>query len=105
MADWLVMVNQGRAVFNGPAHELVGSQSELVVAAENAAQLAVVAGIASAAGYAVTHENDTLRIHCPPSFAGELNRRAMQAGVTLVELHRSQASLEESFLALLRGGH
>ncbi|MGO8950400.1 MAG: ABC transporter ATP-binding protein [Ktedonobacterales bacterium] len=105
VADWLVMLNHGRAVFTGSPQELVGGHSELVVAAEEPAQLESVAKLATKAGYAVTRENDTLRITCPPSFAAELNRQAMQAGITLVELHHSQASLEEGYLALLRGGH
>lgn len=35
--------------------------------------------------------------------AGELNRLAAQAGVTLVELRTSQASLEETFFELVGG--
>src|SRR5436305_4364899 len=53
VADWLVMLDQGKALFSGPARELLDRRGELVVEAE-ATQLDMVARIASAAGYPVT---------------------------------------------------
>ncbi len=103
VSDWIVMLNQGRAVFSGPAHELVARRGELIVEASEASQLDLVAGIATAAGYAVTREDGSLRIACPVGFAEELNRRLIEAGTTGVEIRRSQATLEESFLAMVKG--
>jgi hypothetical protein len=72
-----------------------------VVAAEDLTQLELVAKIARDRGYTVVIDNAHARIVAPSSFAGELNRLAMRAGVTLVELHQVQSTLEESFLQII----
>jgi len=105
VADWLVMLHQGRAVFSGPAREFLDRHGELVVEAEEATQLDLVAQIAREAGYPVTQENHSLRIVCPTSFAEDLNRRAREAGATHIAIHTKEASLEEHFLAMLKGDH
>lgn len=105
VTDWLVILNQGKALFSGPAHELLDSRSELVVEAEEAAQLDLVAGIATGDGYTVTREERVLRIACPASFAEELSRRAGEAGATHIVIHVREASLEERFLSMLKGEH
>src|SRR6266567_1477969 len=105
VTDWLVMLHHGKALFSGPAREFLDRRGELVVEAEEATQLELVARIASAAGYTVTPDNGSLRIACPASFAEELNRRAREAGATRVAIRAQEASLEERFLALLKGEH
>src|SRR5947199_4719634 len=104
VTDWLVMLHQGKALFSGPARDLLDRRGELVVEAE-ATQLDMVARIASAAGYPVTPDNGSLRIACPLDWASELNRRAREAGATRVIIRAKEASLEERFLAILKGEH
>src|SRR5205823_3258166 len=103
VTDWLVMIHQGKALFSGPARELLDHRGELVVEAEEATQLDLVARIASAAGYAVTSDDGSLRIACPLDWASELDRRAREAGATRIAIRAKEASLEERFLALLKG--
>src|SRR5438270_10902846 len=105
VTDWLVMLHQGKALFSGPAREFLDRRGELVVEAEEATQLELVASIASAAGYTVTPDNGSLRIACPLDWASELNRRAREAGATHVIIRAKEASLEERFLAILKGDH
>ncbi len=105
VTDWLVMLHQGKALFSGPARELLDRRSELVVEAEEATQLDLVARIAREAGYTVTPDNGSLRIACPLDFSSELNRRAREAGATHIVIRTKEASLEERFLALLKGEH
>src|SRR5258707_14384762 len=105
VADWLVMLNKGKAVFNGPARDLGDGRGELIDTAEEATQIELVARIAIAAGYVVTPENGSLRITCPIDWAEELNRRAREAGATGIAIRAREASLEESFLAMLKGDH
>ena len=105
ITDWLVMLNQGKAIFSGPARDLLDRRGFLVVEAEEAAQLDLVARIASAAGYTVTLVNGSLRIACPLDWASELNRRAREAGATRIVIQAREASLEERFLAMLKGDH
>src|SRR6266480_3827319 len=102
IADWLVMLNQGKALFSGPAREFLDRRGELVVEDEEETQLELVASIASAAGYTVTPDNGSLRIACPLDWASELNRRAREAGATHVIIRAKEASLEERFLAILK---
>ena len=105
VADWLVMLHQGKALFSGPTRELLDRCGELVVEAEEATQLELVTQIASAAGYTVTLVNGSLRIACPLDFSSELNRRARDAGATRIAIHAKEASLEERFLAMVKGDH
>jgi ABC-2 type transport system ATP-binding protein len=102
IADWLIVLVGGNAVYCGPAAGLPGRQSsEILVATESPAQLDVVVRIARDRGYTAEVENGQARIAAPSSFAGELNRLTMQAGATLVELHQVQSTLEESFLQII----
>jgi ABC-2 type transport system ATP-binding protein len=102
IADWLIVLVGGKAVYCGPAASLPGRQSsEILVATESPAQLDVVVRIARDRGYTAVVENGQARIAAPSSFAGELNRLTMQAGATLVELHQVQSTLEESFLQII----
>ena len=105
VTDWLVMLHQGKALFSGPARELLDRRSELVVEAEEATHLDLVARIAREAGYTVTLDNGSLRIACPLDFSSELNRRAREAGATHIVIRTKEASLEERFLAILKGEH
>ena len=105
VTDWLVMLHQGKALFSGPARDLLDRRSELVVEAEEATQLDLVARIAREAGYTVTPDNSSLRIACPLDFSSELKRRAREAGATRVIIRAKEASLEERFLAILKGEH
>jgi len=105
VTDWLVMLNQGKALFSGPARELLDRLGELVVEAEEATQLDLVARIAREAGYTVTLDNGSLRITCPLDFSSELNRRAREVGATRITIRAKEASLEERFLAMLKGDH
>ena len=105
VTDWLVMLHHGKALFSGPARELLDRRGFLVVEAEEATQLDLVARIASVAGYTVTLDNGSLRIACPLDWAEELDRRAREAGATRMVIRAKEASLEEHFLALLKGEH
>jgi len=105
VADWLVVLKDGAALFAGPAAEVIGARSAgLTVRPERVDQLETVERIALAKGYVVTRSDGTVHVAAPPDFAAALNRSCMAAGVTLVELHSVQATLEESFLTMIEGG-
>jgi ABC-2 type transport system ATP-binding protein len=105
VSDWLVILHEGKTLFNGSANALVERERELVVEATGAAQRDLVVGIARTAGYRVTLRNDSLRIACPADWASELKLRAQDAGAPDITISRREASLEESVLAMLKGGH
>jgi ABC-2 type transport system ATP-binding protein len=105
LADWLIMLNQGKVLFCGPARELLAQRVEVVVEAQDAIQLDVVVRIAGDAGYAVTREDGVLRIPCSAGFAETLNRMAGETGAPDLTLRVREASLEQLFLALIKGDH
>ncbi|WAH98187.1 ABC transporter ATP-binding protein [Arthrobacter sp. MMS18-M83] len=103
VADWLILLNQGKVLFCGPARELLAHRVDVMVEADDAVQLDVVARIVAEAGYAVTREDHALRIACPARFAETLGRRAKEAGVPDLIIRVKEASLEKLFLALVKG--
>ncbi len=80
LADWLIMLNQGKVLFCGAARELLAQRVDVVVESQDALQLDVATRIAGDAGFAVTREDQVLRIACPAGFAETLNRMAKEAG-------------------------
>jgi ABC-2 type transport system ATP-binding protein len=101
--DWLVMLHQGKVLCCGPARDLLAQRVELVVETKDAVQLDLVARIVSGVGYAVTREDHALRIACPATFAEELNRQAREAGAEDLTIRVKEASLEQVFLAFVKG--
>ena len=102
ISDWLVMIDHGRLLYDGPIYQILDrQQAELVVATEQPSDLGTVARLAAEAGHYSTPANGhLLRIQAPASYAATLNRQAMEHDVTLVELHHEQPSLEETFLSM-----
>src|SRR5207302_10355749 len=105
VADWLVMLHQGKALYNGPSRAFLDHRTALIVETEDAAQRDLVARIARAAGYTVTVDNDALTIVCPLDFSAELRRQASEAGVAHLTIRAKETSFEERFLTLLKGEH
>jgi ABC-2 type transport system ATP-binding protein len=101
ISDWLVMIDHGRLLYHGPIGQILERQQpELVVATDHPGELGTVARLAAQAGHPSTADGHLLRIQAPASYAATLNRQAMAQGVTLVELHHDQPSLEETFLSM-----
>jgi ABC-2 type transport system ATP-binding protein len=111
MCDWLVMIDHGRRLYQGPMAELLAGKGEVVVAAERAADLPRLAEVLTALGYEVRFDGDRLRCRpqsgtdgaaaVPATARAEINRAAAGAGITLVEVAIAAASLEERYQALL----
>lgn len=80
VSDWLVMLNQGKAVFSGPARTLVEHRGALIVEAADTIQRDLVARIATEEGYSVTQQDGSLHITCPVDWATELKKRAKETG-------------------------
>jgi len=106
VADHLVMIQQGKLVFQGAVRELVEAQvPELLAAPERPEDVDLVADIASALGWPANLVDGVLRVQMPvhlePSQhaerATELNRRAHAVGVTLSRLEVLRPTLEQAF--------
>jgi ABC-2 type transport system ATP-binding protein len=109
VADHLVMIQEGRLVFQGPVHELVAAQvPELLAVPERPQDLDLVADIAAALGWPAHLADGILRVQMPVNLdhaqhaerATELNRRAHAVGVTLSRLEVRQPTLEQAFFTV-----
>jgi ABC-2 type transport system ATP-binding protein len=101
ISDWLVMIDHGRLLYDGPIGQILERQQpELIVATDHPDELETVARLAAQAGHPSTTNGHRLHIQAPASYAATLNRQAMEHDVTLVELRHEQPSLEETFLSM-----
>ncbi len=104
MADWIILLNHGRLVHQGWIDALLEQRTgTLVVRAASREDVQIVAAIARKQQYTSEIVDGCLRVRAPESFAGALNRSAMQAGVVLTQLYSERTSLEETFFTLTEG--
>jgi ABC-type Fe3+/spermidine/putrescine transport system ATPase subunit len=89
----------GRA---GSVDELLEAarQPALVARAEVVFDTPRLVELCAGAGYPASVADGWVHICAPTAWAGELNRRAMRDGITLVRLGTTQRSLEDAFLDL-----
>ncbi len=106
ICDHLVMINDGRTVFQGEVAGLRATRgSELILRPETAAQLASLADLVGSLGYQSRLEEESLGlrsvvVEADGDRAAVLNRACMDAGITLVHLSQRTRSLEEAFFEL-----
>ena len=101
VCDWFVIIKEGRLVFQGTLNELRSRQGTRLVATPDRPEgIETIAAIAAAAGFEVVSFNGKVTVDAPYEFAGTLNRTAMDAGVTLIELRREGTSLEDTVLEM-----
>jgi len=101
ICDHLVMIDKGRIVFQGGINQLLAAQhSELLAIPEHTADLARLVKVCAATGYPARIEGDAVRVRASDSWAAELNRSAMSAGITLRGLQSIRPSLEEAYFSI-----
>jgi len=101
ICDHLVMIREGRIVFQGPTRELQSSQGiELLARPEHHQDAAALAALAQQSGHPARIADDTVVIDADLAWAAPLNRLAMEAGITLVHLSERRRSLEDAFFEL-----
>jgi ABC-2 type transport system ATP-binding protein len=104
VADHLVVIDQGRLVFQGSVEALLAAQRPALQAApEHPADLVRLAGLCTQAGFPAVVVDGEVHASAPAEWAGELNRRAMAAGITLRALGVAQTRLEDVFFTLTEG--
>jgi ABC-2 type transport system ATP-binding protein len=108
VCDWLIFIDDGRVIFEGPAGELLGETgAALVVAPEHPADHDRLAAALAAAGHDAQAGDDGLRIavgaHDPRSLAADVNRAAAGIGIVLAELRVARTSLEDRYLSMVKG--
>jgi ABC-2 type transport system ATP-binding protein len=110
VCDWLIVIEGGRLVYQGPAAELLdGSGASLVVAPEHPRDLERLRGMLATAGHdSRAGDDDRLQIAVngadPRGLAAAVNRAAGSGGIVLAELHVTRTSLEERYLTMVSEG-
>jgi ABC-2 type transport system ATP-binding protein len=109
VADWLIVIDDGRLVFQGPASELLGrSDTRVAVAPEHPGDLEQLRGILAAAGHTSQAVDNHLEIAVNEGdargLAAALNRAAGEGGIVLAELRVKGATLEDRYLTMVKNG-
>ena len=104
VCDHLVTIAAGQIVFQGAVADLLNSHdSELLARAEYPDDLAALLQLVRSTGHTARVVDGTLVVSADLHWAGDLNRLAAQASITLVHLSERRPTLEEAFFELTGG--
>jgi ABC-2 type transport system ATP-binding protein len=114
VCDWLVVIDRGRQVFQGPTRELLAAgPGTLVLGCEHAADLPRLEALLGRMRLPAVRSGERLSVDLGVAAAdgddgssqvvAEITRAAAEEGITLVEVRVSRARLEERYLDLLSG--
>ena len=107
ICDWLLMIEAGRQLYQGRTADLLADGARLRLRSEHRGDLPRLAGLLRARGFdpAVDEAGLVLAADAIDDAAlAALVREAAGAGITLVEVARTAASLEERYGSLVAGG-
>jgi ABC-2 type transport system ATP-binding protein len=107
VCDWLVLIDTGRSLYQGPARELLdGAGTGVAIVPEHPADLPALRDLVVAGGHRVEVADGHLVAAAddPRRAAAALNRAAFDAGIVLAELRPVRSSLEERYLSMVNGG-
>jgi ABC-2 type transport system ATP-binding protein len=114
VCDWLVVIDRGRRVFQGPTKDLLATGPDtLVLGCEHATDLPRLEALVRRLGPPATRDGDRLSVDLsaaavdggegPARVVAEMTRAAASENITLVEVTLTRAHLEERYLGLLSG--
>jgi len=109
VCNWLVVIDHGALVFQGPASELMDhSATTMIAVPERDADLPRLEHLLNAAGHNSEVADGELVIAVkgtePRRLAAEINRTASADGIVLVELSPTKTTLEDRYLTMVNGG-
>ena len=103
ICDHLVMIHQGRLVFQGPVSGLTAAQgSEILARPERPEDAPALVDLAIKNGRTARLVDGVVHVSADLAWAGPFNRLAMGAGITLVHLSQHTSSLEDAFFRLVQ---
>ncbi|RKN46849.1 ABC transporter ATP-binding protein [Streptomyces hoynatensis] len=108
VCDWLLIIEQGRLAYAGPAGEFATrSGAELVLFPAEQADLERLATVVANEGLAAERAGDHLVVPLgerdPRLAAATVNRAAANAGLLLAELRIDRPTLESTYLRMIEG--
>ena len=111
VCDWLIVIDGGRLVFQGPAEELLDrTGTTLVVTPERAVDVERLRGLLAAAGHEIAADGPADEVLVAADGADHrglgaaINRAAAANGIVLAELRIARTSLEDRYLTMVQGG-
>ena len=109
VCDWLIVIEDGRGVFSGPAAEFLGgAEPTIAVAPEHGEDVELLGRLLAAEGYDVDPDDGRLLIPVGDRdarhLAAAINRLAHDHGLVLAELEQRRANLQDRYLSLVEGG-
>jgi ABC-2 type transport system ATP-binding protein len=110
VCDWLIMIDRGHRVFQGPTSNLLASAvTRLALTPLDRGDLEALRALLESKGFAVNQGEERLTVPVdrtdPTAVAADINRSAMDRGIVLAELGHVRAGLEDRYLAMVGGGH
>jgi ABC-2 type transport system ATP-binding protein len=108
VCDWLVVIDRGSLMYQGPAEGFLAQATPTVTAMpEHPADLDRLAAVARGRGLEADHHGGELLVSAdgrdPRAVAVAVNRAAIAEGIVLAELHVRRPDLESHYLAVLEG--
>ena len=101
IAEYLVMLREGKVIFSGLTQELLSAQKPMIIATpEYEVDLTNLASKIQEAGYQVTVVGASLHIDAPKESSAEINRLAFDTGITLSSISVDLPTLEETFFEM-----
>jgi ABC-2 type transport system ATP-binding protein len=109
ICNWLVMIDHGALVYEGPAADLLErSASAIVAVPEHDADMTRLQRVLDAAGHDAEIDGGEVVIAVngsqPRELAADVNRAAGAGGIVLAELAPIRTTLEDRYLAMVNGG-
>src|SRR6266508_4169307 len=106
VCDWLIVINQGSLVYQGPAQGFLSEGGTVItLAPEHPRDLERLAGLVRADGHEPRPEGAELIVpvaeYDPRMLALALNKAAIAHDIVLAELHVRRPSLESHYLAVV----
>jgi ABC-2 type transport system ATP-binding protein len=110
VCDWLIMIDEGRLIFQGSTVDLLASATTSIVCApHDPDDLPQLERMITATGFDVSVEDGRVTVSAdgadPVELAADISSRAMKAGIVLVELRTARAKLEDQYLSMVGGDH
>lgn len=101
IAEYLVMLRDGKVIFSGKTESLLEAQQPIIIAKpEYAVDMPKLVAIAQQSGHTASIVDDELHVLSPAEWSATFNRLAFEAGITLANLATVRPSLEETFFEL-----
>ncbi|CAN5311374.1 ABC transporter ATP-binding protein [soil metagenome] len=108
VCDWLVMIDEGRLVYQGATADLLTTAvTGLIVRPRDPGDLEALRTLLASDGYSVSPDDRRLTVVVhdadPIELAAHINRLAMHKGIVLIELCHVRAGLEDQYLSMVGG--